>query len=203
MFSGIVQAIGSIVQVEELGGGRRLLVEAPALDLDDVAVGASIAVNGACMTVTARTPRGFAFDLSGESLSKTAGLAAHGEVNLEKSLRLGDRIDGHLVSGHVDGTGTVQVIEPHGESWQLVVRAPLELAPYFAYKGSITVHGVSLTINRVDDQPQGCDVWINLIPHTVAMTTLRLLRPGARVNLEVDMLARYVHRMLSQQALVR
>lgn len=200
MFAGIVQATGKIVRVEELGFGRRLEVEAPALGLDDVAIGDSIAVNGACMTVIAKTADTFSIDVSAESLSKTAGLDARGEVNLEKSLRLGDRIDGHLVSGHVDGTGIVRAIEPRGESVLLVIEAPAELARYFAYKGSIAVNGVSLTINLVEDIAQvgqsPCRVSINLIPHTIAVTMLKNLQRGDRVNLEVDMIARYVDRVL-------
>lgn len=208
MFAGIVQATGQIVRVEELGFGRRLEIEAAALGLDDVGIGDSIAVNGACMTVTGKTGRTFSIDVSAESLSKTAGLDARGEVNLEKSLRLGDRIDGHLVSGHVDGTGVVHAIEPRGESVIFVIDAPTALARYFAYKGSIAVNGVSLTINQVEDierdgEPAGCRVWINLIPHTIAVTALKNLAPGDRVNLEVDMIARYVERMLGPAGLVR
>jgi len=200
MFAGIVQTTGRIVSVDELGFGRRLQIDAPALGMDDVAIGDSIAINGACMTVTARSAHTFSIDVSAESLSKTAGLDARGEVNLEKSLRLGDRIDGHLVSGHIDGTGVVRAIESRGESVHFVVDAPAELARYFAYKGSITVNGVSLTVNLVQDLVQdgraACRVSINLIPHTLAVTTLKNLRPGDRVNLEVDMIARYVERML-------
>ncbi len=202
MFAGIVQATGRIISVEELGFGRRLVIEAPDLDLSDVAIGDSIAINGACMTVVDKSARTFTIDVSAESMSKTAGLDARGEVNLEKAMRLGDRIDGHLVSGHVDGTGVVHAFEPHGESVLFVVEAPAELARYFAYKGSIAVNGVSLTVNRVEDiaragKPAGCHVWINLIPHTIAVTTLRSLAPGDRVNLEVDLIARYVERMLA------
>lgn len=205
MFTGIVQAVGQIERSEPLGFGRRLTLRASALGLRDVAIGDSIAVNGACMTVTGKTDDDFTVDVSAESLSKTAGLDAHGEVNLEKSMRLGDRIDGHLVSGHVDGTGSVAVMERVGESWLLVVEAGPELARYLAYKGSITVNGVSLTVNRVEDlgqgaAPTGCRFWVNLIPHTVAVTTLGRLQPGDRVNLEVDMLARYVERMFALQA---
>lgn len=196
MFTGIVQCTGRIVSVEPLGFGRRLTIEAPALGLDDVRIGDSIAVNGACMTVTAKTATAFSIDVSAESLSKTAGLDALGEVNLEKAMRFGDRLDGHLVSGHVDGIGTVTHFAPVGESWELRVLAPKELARFVAYKGSITVNGVSLTVNRVDDRPDGCEFSINLIPHTVAHTTLGTLAPGARVNLEVDLIARYVERML-------
>ena len=201
MFTGIVQTTGRIVAVEPLGFGRRLTIEAPALGLDDVQVGDSIALNGACMTVTAKSPRSFSIDVSAESLSKTAGLDAMGEVNLEKAMRFGDRVDGHLVSGHVDGTGIVHAMAPHGESWSFVIDAPMELAKYLAYKGSVAVNGVSLTVNKVEDVQPGaaracCRIWINLIPHTIEVTTLRDLKAGDRVNLEVDMIARYLERML-------
>jgi riboflavin synthase len=205
MFTGIVQCTGRIAAVAPLGFGRRLAIEAPELGLDDVRIGDSIAVNGACMTVTAKTARGFAIDVSAESLSKTAGLDAMGEVNLEKAMRFGDRLDGHLVSGHVDGTGVVNTMQRHGESWLFIVDAPVELGRYFAYKGSVAVQGVSLTINRVEDVAAGaaaacCRIWINLIPHTIEVTTLRLLAPGDRVNLEVDLIARYLERMLPAAA---
>lgn len=201
MFTGIVQTTGRIVAVEPLGFGRRLTIEAAALGLQDVQVGDSIAVNGACMTVTTRSASAFSIDVSAESLSKTAGLDAMGEVNLEKAMRFGDRLDGHLVSGHVDGTGIVHTMEQRGESWLFVVDAPVELARYFAYKGSVAINGVSLTVNRVEDIAPGaaaacCRIWINLIPHTIEVTTLRNLRPGDRVNLEVDLVARYLERML-------
>ncbi len=198
MFTGIVQSTGRIAEVNELGFGRRLTIEAPALGLDEVRIGDSIAVNGACMTVTATTATSFSIDVSAESLSKTAGLDEHGEVNLERSMRFGDRLDGHLVSGHVDGTGIVHTMEQQGESWLLVIDAPAALARYFAYKGSVAVNGVSLTVNRVEDVEGDavCRFWINLIPHTVAVTTLRELKPGDRLNLEVDMIARYIERML-------
>lgn len=198
MFTGIVQCTGRIVEVNELGFGRRLMIDSPALGLDEVRIGDSIAVNGACMTVTATTATSFSIDVSAESLSKTAGLDEHGEVNLERSMRFGDRLDGHLVSGHVDGTGIVHTMEQQGESWLLVIDAPAPLARYFAYKGSVAVNGVSLTVNRVEDVAGEavCRFWINLIPHTVAVTTLRGLAPGDRLNLEVDMIARYIERML-------
>jgi len=201
MFTGIVQTTGRIVAVEPLGFGRRLTIEAPALGLDEVQVGDSIAINGACMTVTARQANCFSIDVSAESLSKTAGLDAMGEVNLERAMRVGDRLDGHIVSGHVDGTGIVSTMEPVGESWSFAVDAPPELARYLAYKGSVAVNGVSLTVNRVEDIAPGaasacCRVWINLIPHTIEVTTLRNLKPGDKVNLEVDMIARYLERML-------
>lgn len=201
MFTGIVQATGRIVAVEPLGFGRRLTIEAPALGLGDVQVGDSIAINGACMTVTAKQGECFSIDVSAESLSKTDGLDTMGEVNLEKAMRVGDRLDGHIVSGHVDGTGIVNTMTPVGESWSLVIDAPAELARYLAYKGSVAVNGVSLTVNRVEDIAAGearacCRIWINLIPHTIEVTTLRTLGPGDKVNLEVDMIARYLERML-------
>jgi riboflavin synthase len=201
MFTGIVQSTGRIVGVEPLGFGRRLTIEAPALGLDDVRIGDSIAIDGACMTVTDKGPDRFSIDVSAESLSKTAGLDAMGEVNLEKAMRFGDRLDGHLVSGHVDGTGIVNAMEAVGESWSLVIDAPTQLARYLAYKGSVAVNGVSLTINRVEDiaaaaAPACCRIWINLIPHTIEVTTLRNLGPGDRVNLEGDLIARYLERML-------
>lgn len=197
MFTGIVQATGRIEKNEVLGHGQRLTIAAPELGLAEVKIGDSIALNGACMTVVAKTDSEFVVEVSAESLSKTAGLDRSGELNLEKAMRLGDRVDGHLVSGHVDGVGEVEVMEQRGESWLLVVRAPKELARYLAYKGSITVNGVSLTINSVEDKATGTSVAINLIPHTVAVTTLKHLVPGSRVNLEIDTIARYVERMLA------
>ena len=202
MFTGIIAAVGRIESVETLGEGAgvRLTVDAGALDLSDVAPGDSIAIQGACMTaIDIQAPR-FRVEVSRESLSLTRGLDRPGEVNLEKAMRLDDRIGGHLASGHVDGLGTVVSFEPVGESWRLVVRAPAGLARYLAYKGSITVNGVSLTVNRVGDVPDGAEFEINLIPHTVSVTTLGALRPGQQVNLEVDLIARYVERMLPAAA---
>jgi riboflavin synthase len=163
----------------------------------DVALGDSIALNGACMTVVNKTDTGFVVEVSRESLNHTAGLDAVGEVNLEKALTLADRLGGHLVSGHVDGLGIVRKFEPVNESMELVVEAPKEIAKYLAYKGSIVVNGVSLTVNRVTDRADGCEFSINLIPHTVEVTTLKHLKAGAKVNLEIDLIARYVERMLS------
>jgi len=188
--------VGRIAAVHALGDapthGKRLTIAAPAGYLGDVGLGDSIALNGACMTVTSldTAANQFTIDISAESLGKTAGLDAVGTINLEKALRANDRLGGHLVSGHVDGIGTV------GESWDLRILAPLELAKYLAYKGSITVNGVSLTVNRVADQADGCEVSINLIPHTVENTALNTLQRGSRVNLEIDLIARYVERML-------
>ncbi len=204
MFTGIVAAVGKITSMTPLGAdsnaGLRLTIDAGGLDLADVALGDSIALNGACMTVVAKQPGGFAVDVSRESLNCTAGLDAAGEVNLEKALTLSERLGGHLVSGHVDGLGTVKRFEAVGESWELVVEAPRSLAKYLAYKGSIVVNGVSLTVNRVLDTTSGCEFSINLIPHTVQVTTLKNLQPGGAVNLEIDLIARYVERMLSSAA---
>jgi riboflavin synthase len=194
MFSGIVAALGKIQRIEPLTGGVRLNIEAARLGMEDVAIGDSIAVNGVCLTVVSKTATAFDADMSRESLNCTVGLDAQdGEVNLEKAMRLSDRIGGHLVSGHVDGVGEVVKFEPVGESMLLRIRAPQALARYIARKGSVAIQGVSLTVNAVDG-----DVFdINLIPHTVSVTTLRHLKPGSPVNLEVDQIARYVERMLS------
>ncbi len=199
MFTGIISGLGHIVEVLPAVAGKRLVIEAPAGYLDDVQSGDSIALNGACMTVTtfdAGTAR-FTLDISAESLDKTAGLAEPGPINLEKALRAHDRLGGHLVSGHVDGIGRVSHFADLGGHWELRVHAPRELARFLAYKGSITVNGVSLTVNRVTDHADGCEFNINLIPHTLQQTTLGGLRVGARVNLEVDLIARYVERMLA------
>ena len=205
MFTGIVAAVGSIQSVKPLEGGSfagvRLQIEAGGLGLDDVALGDSIAINGACMTVVEKAGSAFAVDVSRESLNRTAGLDQPGEVNLEKALTLAERLGGHLVSGHVDGLGSVHSFEPIGESFKLVIDAPLELGKYLAYKGSIVVNGVSLTVNSVEDlEANGekvCRFSINLIPHTIAVTTLKHLHAGAKVNLEIDLIARYVERMLT------
>ena len=206
MFTGIVSALGRIVEVTSLGGGAlcgsQLRIEAPAHYLDDVQPGDSIAINGACMTATAfdaaRTT--FEIDISAESLARTAGLDRPGAVNLEKAMRAHDRLGGHLVSGHVDGIGSVVHFAPVGESWELRIAAPRELARFLAVKGSITVNGVSLTVNRVADTEAACEVSINLVPHTMTHTTLGELVTGGRVNLEIDLIARYVERMLSLRA---
>lgn len=237
MFTGIVTALGMIEDVVSLSpeadcaeSGVRLVIEASDLGLEDVGIGDSIAIQGACMTVVdlggtpASSLRGgrFAVDVSRESLSKTAGLADRGSVNLEKALRLSDRLGGHLVSGHVDGLGQVAEFVPVGESWRLAIDVPAPLARYFAYKGSVTVNGVSLTVNRVVDDvpvdrapmadlagstatappfvPDGGRVTrieINVIPHTMAVTTLGRLKRGDPVNLEVDQIARYCERLLA------
>jgi riboflavin synthase len=203
MFTGIVAAVGRITKIEPFNdnGGVRLQIDSGGLPMGDVAIGDSIAINGACMTVTQKTDQDFSVDVSRESLNCTAGLDAEGEVNLEKALTLAERLGGHLVSGHVDGLGTVTHFAAVAESWRLDVLAPVELAKYFAYKGSVVVNGVSLTVNSVQDSQQGCTLSINLIPHTIAVTTLRHLQVGSRVNLEVDLIARYVERMLSSEML--
>ncbi|WP_175796314.1 riboflavin synthase [Burkholderia anthina] len=201
MFTGIVAAVGRIESINPLGAspdaGVRLTVQAGGLDLADVALGDSIAIQGACMTVIEKTETGFDVDVSRESLNRTVGLAQPGDVNLEKALRAHDRLGGHIVSGHVDGLGTVTRFAPVGESHELRIVAPRELGRYLAYKGSITVNGVSLTVNTVDDRADGCEFSINLIPHTVEVTTLGHVKTGDKVNLEVDMIARYVERMMS------
>lgn len=194
MFSGIVAAVGRITHLQALEKGLRLTVEAPGLDLGDVALGDSIAHGGVCLTVIEKAGATYKVDVSRETLDCTVGLdAPGGEVNLEKAMRLSDFIGGHLVSGHVDGVGEVVKFEQIGESHELVIEAPKKLAKYIARKGSVTVDGVSLTTNRV----KGRTFSINLIPHTVAVTTLKRLHAGARVNLEVDLIARYVERMLT------
>ncbi len=195
--------MGRIVAVHASGSssthGKRLTIECPPAFLDDVGLGDSIALNGACMTVTTldTEQRQFCIDISAESLDKTAGLDKLGTINLEKALRANDRLGGHMVSGHVDGIGSVTHFERVGESWELRVLAPKPLAKYLAYKGSITVNGVSLTVNSIQDMDAGCETSINLIPHTVQNTALGTLQPGSQVNLEIDLIARYVERMLS------
>lgn len=206
MFTGIISGIGQIAEAQDAAGGttfgKRLLVRTPPGYLDDVQSGDSIALNGACMTVTTFDAAAacFTLDISAESLDKTAGLGAPGPVNLEKALRAHDRLGGHLVAGHVDGIGRVSHFERAGEHWELRISAPRELARFLAYKGSITVNGVSLTVNRVTDSVQACEFSINLIPHTLQQTTLGGLVVGTAVNLEVDLIARYVERMLGSGA---
>jgi len=203
MFTGIITGVGRIAAVHDLGRsldhGKRLEISTPAHYLDDVSLGDSIALNGACMTVTSFNTQQnlFTIDISAESLDKTALLNVIGTtLNLEKALRPNDRLGGHIVSGHVDGVGQVALFELVGESWLLQVLAPPSLAKYLAYKGSITVNGVSLTVNRIEDKADGCLVFINLIPHTIENTALGSLKPGSPVNLEIDTVARYVERML-------
>ena len=208
MFTGIITGLGRTIDSLPLGDdraahGSRLTIQAPEAYLDDVQVGDSIALNGACMTVTSFDPAAarFTVDISAESLAKTAGLDDTGPagkvINLEKAVRADDRLGGHLVSGHVDGIGLVRQFRPVGESWRLRLLTPPELARFVAYKGSITVNGVSLTVNTVTDVDDGCELEINLIPHTLVHTSLGSLLAGQKVNLEIDLIARYVERMLT------
>ena len=203
MFTGIITGVGHITTVAALGSssahGKRLTIQCPAGYLDDAGLGDSIALNGACMTVTTFSPAQsqFTVDVSAESLSKTAGLDAAGTINLEKALRANDRLGGHLVSGHVDGLGSVTHFAEIGESWELRIVAPAALSKFLAIKGSITINGVSLTVNRVTDIADGCEISINLIPHTITNTALHCLKVGSQVNLEIDLIARYCERMLS------
>ena len=200
MFSGIVAAVGRITHLTAREAGFRLTVEPGGLDMTDVELGDSIAHNGVCLTVVEKTPAHYCVDVSPETLSCTVGLSEPGSVNLEKALRLADRLGGHLVSGHVDGVGTVTRFDLIGEGAEanrlLEIEAPAELAKYIARKGSMTVDGVSLTTNTVS----GSTFSINLIAHTLEVTTLKRLHVGAKVNLEVDLIARYVERMLNPEA---
>jgi len=205
MFTGIVAAVGTIERVLPTrdpatgAAGARLVVAAAGLDCGDVAIGDSVALNGVCLTVVARNDGASAtnleFDVSGETLAVTAGLAVPGPVNLEKALRFGDRLGGHLVAGHVDGVGTVRRFEALGDNRLLEVEAPAPMARFIAVKGSITVDGVSLTVNTVD----AARFSVNLIPHTLAVTTLGKFEAGRRVNLEVDLVARYLDRLLADR----
>lgn len=192
MFTGIVTAIGRIASARAHGDGLRLRIDAPGFGMDDVALGDSIALQGVCHTVVARDAGGFEVDTSAATLEVTTGLDEGREVNLEKSLTLADRLGGHLVSGHVDGVGTVTAFDDLGGSWRLEIEMPADLSRYVARKGSIAVDGVSLTVNAVS----GNRFEVNIIPHTRSVTTLRRLVPGSPVNLEVDMTARYLERLV-------
>ena len=206
MFTGIITGVGRIAALHDLGSslshGKRLTLEVPTGYLDDVGLGDSIAINGACMTVTSfdLAAHQFTIDISAESLDKTCGLDQLGKVNLEKALRAHDRLGGHIVSGHVDGIGLVTHFAQVGESWELRIQAPTGMGKYLAYKGSITINGVSLTVNKVSNLPDGCEFSINLIPHTIDNTALGTLQTGSPVNLEIDLIARYVERMLGNDA---
>ncbi|MEP6608256.1 MAG: riboflavin synthase [Burkholderiaceae bacterium] len=201
MFTGLVQGVGHIVRVDALpgsqNGGVRLTIDAADIPEFHVRVGDSIAVAGACMTAIRIDGSTFSVDTSAESLARTAGLDREGEVNLETSMRLGDQLGGHLLSGHVDGVGEVVKVTPVHESWQLAVLVPNQLSAYLAYKGSVAINGVSLTVNRITDGARSCEFDVNIIPHTYRITTLRSVHAGDRVNIEVDLIARYVERMLS------
>lgn len=206
MFTGIVTAIGDIIEVaslgQDLGFGKRLRLKTPAGYLADVELGDSVALNGACMTVVAvnRDAPHFDVQISAESLARTAALDQPGRVNLELALRAGDRMGGHLVAGHVDGIGRVTRFQTIGESRQLEVMVPNELARFVAVKGSVVLNGVSLTVNHVADNADGCRMLINLVPHTLQCTTLGALQAENAVNLEVDLIARYVERLLHTPA---
>lgn len=193
MFTGIVEAVGRIERVQRGREGVRLVIDAARMPLAGVRVGDSICVQGACLTVVAKRGRKLEFDVSRETLDCTIGLDQAGAVNLERSLRVGDPLGGHLVTGHVDGIGEVVSFEDVGESKRLRLRVPRALARFVARKGSICVHGVSLTVNRV----ASLVIDINLIPHTLEATTLARLAPASKVNLEVDLVARYVERLLA------
>ncbi|MDO8925384.1 MAG: riboflavin synthase [Sideroxyarcus sp.] len=196
MFSGIIADVGLIKSAKDRDGGLRLTVNTEALGMDDVQLGDSIACNGVCLTVVKLDGNDFTVEVSRETLNCTTGLGEQGKhLNLEKALRLSDRLGGHLVSGHVDGVGEVVAFNDIGESWRLVVRAPQALAKYIAMKGSITINGVSLTVNQVS----GAEFEVNLIPHTLDVTTLNELKVGSKVNLEIDLIARYVERMLTAE----
>jgi riboflavin synthase len=209
MFTGIIQAVGQIQSVSSIAAaqsawgapGLRLCVEFGDLDSADVAIGDSIAINGACMTVVEKSADSFQVDVSRESLNRTTRLDCAGPVNLEKAMRASDRLGGHMVSGHIDGTGIIQGIEPVGESWRLVVRLPKEMSAYVTEKGSIALDGVSLTINEVSDTVSGTEFSVNLIPHTWQATTLQLRKPGEAINVELDQLAKQVARIVERLAL--
>jgi riboflavin synthase len=205
MFTGIITAIGTIREARQTGDLRAVI--ACPYDPAGIAIGASIACSGVCLTVVDRGGAAgdawFAVDISGETVARTvAGRWQEGrQLNLEPALKLGDELGGHIVTGHVDGVGTVVSVSPVGDSRQVIIATPAELSPYLAPKGSITVDGVSLTVNEVADQPDGtCHFFLNIIPHTAEVTTLGALAAGDSVNLEIDVLARYLQRMQSLRA---
>ncbi len=202
MFTGLIQGVGRIVEASRptgwgAEGGLRLSIDASGIPGLQIEAGDSVAIAGACMTAIRVDGATFAVDISKESLDRTAGLDKSGDVNVETSMRLGDKLGGHLLAGHVDGVGEVREISQVRESWKLVVRVPPVLGRYLAYKGSIAINGVSLTVNQVSDSERGCEFAMNIIPHTYRATTLGALRVGDRVNVEVDLIARYVERLLS------
>lgn len=201
MFTGIIETTGIVAEATQTDANLRLVINAPKLGMHQVAIGDSIAVNGCCLTVVEKTAETFSVDVSNETRTLTTGLKLGAQVNLEKSLRYGDRLGGHLVSGHIDGIGSIRAMEDLGASWRLEIEAPHNMAKFIARKGSVAVNGVSLTVNRVSDLPNGnCAFEINIIPHTWQVTTIRGLIPGGKVNLEIDLLARYLERMAEVSA---
>lgn len=196
MFTGIIAASGEVRHVTPSATGLRISIHPGTLDLSDVQSGDSVAVNGVCLTAVALAPNVMTMDVSRETLRCITGFAEGDSVNLEKSLRMGDQLGGHFVFGHVDGVGVVKSCESDGDCVSLVVEAPKELTSYLAQKGSVALNGVSLTINEVTES----EFRVNLIPHTLATTNLRLLRRGSKINLEIDMLARYVGRFLTSRS---
>ena len=200
MFTGIITDIGTIRTAQQRGDLR--LTIGCAYDMGGVALGASISCSGVCLTVVDKGPDWFAVDLSAETVSCTAqGAWAEGRaLNLERALKLGDELGGHIVTGHIDGIGEVTQLAREGDSHRVIVRVPSELAPFIAAKGSITVDGVSLTVNSVEDGPEGTTFGLNIIPHTWAVTTFGQLAEGQAVNLEIDVLARYLSRMREHSA---
>ncbi|ASY41274.1 riboflavin synthase [Taylorella equigenitalis] len=211
MFTGIIQTVGNIESVSNLEVGVRLRIAKGNLDMSKFKIGDSIAVNGACMTIVNLDDAGFEVDVSAESLSKTCGLDEVSYANLEGAMRLGDTLDGHLVSGHVDGVGRVMSISKEGESHVIEVLIPKELAIFMAYKGSVAIDGISMTINNVTDAfspedphsddmiSEGCIISLNVIPYTFQNTTLQYLKGGDKVNIEIDTIARYVRRIVDSR----
>lgn len=195
MFTGIIESVGSISKIEQVNGDARFTIDTGKLDMADVKIGDSIACNGVCLTAVELGARYYVADVSAESLSVTTlgELSVGSPVNLEKALRLQDRLGGHLVSGHVDGVGEVLSIEQDARSWRYQIQAPVALAKYIAAKGSICLNGISLTVNKVE----GTNFDINIVPHTRQETTIKDLQIGSKVNLEVDLLARYLERMMT------
>jgi len=194
MFTGIITDIGTVARVEARGDARVTI--ATAYDVTGVDLGASIACSGVCLTVVDKAPGRFTVDVSAETVSRTADQWREGaRLNLERAMKLGDELGGHIVTGHVDGVGTIASITPEGDSLRVAIRMPADLAPYLAPKGSVTIDGVSLTVNAVDDGADGCVIGLNIIPHTAGATTLGGLAAGASVNVEIDVLARYLRRM--------
>ena len=194
MFTGIITDIGTVARVEARGDARVTI--ATAYDMTGVDLGASIACSGVCLTVVDKAPGRFTVDVSAETVSRTADQWREGaRLNLERAMKLGDELGGHIVTGHVDGVGTIASITPEGDSLRVAIRVPADLAPYLAPKGSVTIDGVSLTVNAVDDDADGCVIGLNIIPHTAGATTLGGLAAGASVNVEIDVLARYLRRM--------